>query len=86
MMYMVYFLVALISVCGLLGAVDLIVRAWEKADRRRVVRPVVYAPAAPKARITPLYTVGRLPDREEVRNVYCLADQFADRFREVVNS
>ena len=86
MMYMVYFLVALVSICGLLGAVDVIVRAWEKADRRRTVRPAICAPAVPQARIASLYTAGRLPDRDEVNNVYCLADHFADRFREVVNS
>ena len=90
MMYMVYVLIGVTAICGLLCTVEVIVRAWEKVDRRSrpAGRSTVYVPAAPAVRsnVTRIPVSGCLPDREAVGNIYSLSDHFADRFREVVNS
>lgn len=88
-MYMIYVLIGITVICGLLCMTELLVRVWEKADRRRAcVRPV-YAPAVPAIRhnnITHISAGGSLPDRESIGKICSLSDHFADRFREVVNS
>lgn len=90
MMYMVYILIGITMICGLLCTVELIVRAWEKADRRSrlAARPAVYASMVPAVRnnVTRIPVSGCLPDREAISNICSLSDHFVDRFREVVNS
>ena len=90
MMYMVYVLIGVTVICGLLCTAELLVRMWEKADRRsrHTVRPVMYVPAVPAVRnnVTRLPVSGGLPDREAIGKIYSLSDHFADRFMEVVNS
>ena len=84
MMYLVYILCGVLVICGMLFAADLFVRAWERAESRRAPRHPVYAAA--HRSVPHLRVIGGLPDRDQVNNIYSLADQFADRFREVVNS
>ena len=80
----IFVLFGVTAVCLLFGAVEGIVRIWERADRR--AHPVQAAAPAKADNIVPLRVPGCLPDREAIGNIYSLSDQFADRFREVVNS
>ena len=84
-MYLVYILCGVLVICGMLFAADLFVRAWERAENRpRAVRRPAYAAAS--RTVPQLRVVHGLPDRDQISNIYSLSDQFADRFREVVNS
>ena len=89
-MDMVFILVGITAICGLLGMTELIVQIWEKMEKRSrtVVRRAAYSPAAPAVRnnITRIPLQGGLPDREDIGKIYSLADHFADRFQEIVNS
>lgn len=80
----IYILLGIVAACALLCAVEIIVRIWERAERR--CRPVHAACTGKPANIVPIRLPGCLPDRESIGNIYSLSDQFADRFREVVNS
>ena len=89
-MDMIFILVGIMVICGLLGMTELIVQVWEKAEQRSRVpaRRAAYSHAAPAVRnnITRIPLQGGLPDREDVSKIYSLADHFADRFQEIVNS
>ena len=83
-MYLVYILCGVLVICAMLFAADLLVRAWERAENQpHTARRPAYASTRP---VPQLRVVGGLPDRDQIGNIYSLADQFADRFREVVNS
>lgn len=89
-MDLIFILVGIIVICGLLCMTELSVQIWEKLERRSrpSVRHAVYSPAVPTVRnnITHVSFDGALPDREDVGKIYSLADHFADRFQEIVNS
>ena len=89
-MDMIFILIGITVICGFLCMTEVIVQIWEKIERRSrtTARRPVYIPAAPAARnnITRISFEGALPDREDIGKIYSLADHFADRFQEIVNS
>lgn len=82
---MLYIFLGITILCALLGVTEIIVRVWEKAERA-VRRSACQPSASPAENIVRLELPVCLPDRDSVKNIYSLSDQFADRFREVVNS
>ena len=82
---MLYILLGIIVLCALLCLAELIVRVWEKAEqtaRRAAAHTAVrLEPKAARA----VRSI-RLPDREAVKIIYSISDQFADHFREVMSS
>ena len=82
---MLYILLGIIVLCALLCLAELIVRIWEKAEQsaRRAARTHA---ARPVQKSICLNLPVCLPDRDSIKNLYSLSDQFADRFREVVHS
>lgn len=78
---MMYILMGITAICALLCVTELFVSLWEKKDealRRRAVRRA--------QRAQTLRFSACLPDRDSVKNIYSLSDQFADRLWEVVHS
>ena len=86
-MYIGSILLGITVACALFCLVEILVRIWERAERRtNTARPAAPAVSTAARKVVPLYSSGWLPDREAIKNIYSLSDQFADRFREVVNS
>lgn len=84
-MYTIPLLFGIIVICTLLCIAELIVRIWMHAERHsHPARPVIRTQTPPK--IVPLTPAVCLPDRNAIKNMSCLADQFVDHFREVMNS
>ena len=89
-MDMVFILIGVTVICGFLCMTEVIVQIWEKIERRShtAARRPAYSPAVPAVRnnITRIPLEGALPNREDISKIYSLADHFADRFQEIVNS
>lgn len=92
MIYLLFALTATVLLCGMLCTIELLTDLWERmeqrggtAHHRTRTRNAEYAARAHE-RSARQQSVGALPDREEIGNVYSMSDNFADRFCEVWNS
>lgn len=81
---MVLFLFSIAVTCAVVTLAQIAASLFALAARsEKTARRTVRAHSA-KARTKRQFT--GLPDREEVKNIYSLSDQFADRLREVMQS
>lgn len=86
---MFFIILGITGICLLLCGVQGLVYIWERLEKRGLMRTQPHrVPPAHAARIHMLPRAARyaLPDRDQIGCVHALSEQFADRFREVVNS
>ena len=81
---MVLFLFSIAAACAVVTLAQVAASLCALASRsKKAARRATRAYSAPAHTARPFTG---LPDREEVKNIYSLSDQFADRLREVVQS
>lgn len=85
---MVFVLLGTVCVCMLFGVVEAVLRLETAIKCRKKTHPA-FSPVKTACRrscLSPMRFTPSLPDRDALQSISPLADHFADRFREVVQS